>query len=174
MSDTEAFEAFTKIRFSDNGGEPFCPDCGCVEPYFISTLCKWKCRACHKNFSATFGTIFASRKMAFVDLLAAICIFINCAKGISALQLSRDLDCQYKTAYVLSHKLREAMARGNDAVTLARQRRYDMRFSHARQASQSADSARFLSWCHCYLMPRVFRLERGDAALQPAMIPAIV
>ena len=56
--------------------------------------------------------------MAFVDLLAAICIWSNCAKGISALQLSRDLDCQYKTAFVLAHKLREAMAKGNDAVTL--------------------------------------------------------
>ena len=42
----------------------------------------------------------------------------NCAKGISALQLSRDLDCQYKTAFVLAHKLREAMALGNDDVTL--------------------------------------------------------
>ncbi len=38
--------------------------------------------------------------MAFTDLLAAICIFVNGAKGISALQLSRDLDCQYKTAFV--------------------------------------------------------------------------
>jgi hypothetical protein len=57
--------------------------------------------------------------MAFVDLLAAICIFVNAAKGISALQLSRDLDCQYKTAFVLAHKLREAMAKGNDDVTLS-------------------------------------------------------
>ena len=48
--------------------------------------------------------------MEFVDLLAAICIFVNSAKGISALQLSRDLDCQYKTAFVLAHKIREAMA----------------------------------------------------------------
>jgi hypothetical protein len=71
---------------------------------------KFKCKACHHQFSVTSGTIFASRKMAFVDLLAAICIFVNGAKGISALQLSRDLDCQYKTALVLSHKLREAMA----------------------------------------------------------------
>lgn len=35
---------------------------------------------------------------------------MNGAKGISALQMSRDLDVQYKTAYVLAHKLREAMA----------------------------------------------------------------
>ena len=34
---------------------------------------------------------------------------MNGAKGVSALQLSRDLDCQYKTAFVLAHKLRAAM-----------------------------------------------------------------
>jgi hypothetical protein len=47
--------------------------------------------------------------MAHRDLLAAIAIFVNGAKGISALQLSQDLDCQYKTAFVLAQKLREAM-----------------------------------------------------------------
>lgn len=119
MSDDEAFQAFAEIRFAENGGEAFCPDCGCADPYSIATRRKWKCRACGKQFSATSGTIFASRKMAFVDLLAAICIFVNAAKGISALQLSRDLDCQYKTAFVLAHKLREAMAKGNDDVTLS-------------------------------------------------------
>ena len=64
---------------------------------------------CHQ-FSVTSGTIFASRKMAYTDLVAAICITVNAAKGLSMLQLSRDLDCQYKTAFVLSHKLREALA----------------------------------------------------------------
>ncbi len=58
----------------------------------------------------TSGTIFASRKMDFVDLLAAIFIIVNASKGLSMVQLSRDLDCQYKTAFVLAHKLREAMA----------------------------------------------------------------
>jgi hypothetical protein len=37
-------------------------------------------------------------------------IFVNGAKGVAALQLSRDLDSQYKIAFVLAHKLREAMA----------------------------------------------------------------
>ena len=118
LTDEAAHAAFVAIRFSENAGAPFCPDCGCTDPYAIPTRRKWKCRACGKQFSATSGTIFASRKMAFVDLLAAICIFVNCAKGISALQLSRDLDCQYKTAFVLAHKLREAMAKGNDDVHL--------------------------------------------------------
>jgi len=69
-----------------------------------------KCKACHHQFSVTSGTIFASRKIDFVDLLAASCIIVIAPKGVSMVQLSRDLDCQYKTAFVLAHKLREAMA----------------------------------------------------------------
>ena len=78
--------------------------------YEITTRRRFKCAACGKQYSVTSGTILASRKMSFVDLLAAICIIANAAKGISALQLSRDLDCQHKTAFVLAHKIREAMA----------------------------------------------------------------
>ena len=118
MSDDQAFEAFKAIRFSETGGDAFCPACGCLEPYWLSTRRKWKCRACHKQFSVTSGTIFASRKLALVDILAAIALFVNAAKGISALQLSRDLGVQHKTAFVLAHKLREAMASGNEAVML--------------------------------------------------------
>ena len=48
-------------------------------------------------------------RTAIRTLLAAIAIFVNAAKGLSALQLGRDLDVQYKTAFVLAHKLREAL-----------------------------------------------------------------
>jgi transposase-like protein len=105
-----AYETFKRIRWAENEGHAICPKCGCVESYAISTRRKFKCAGCLHQFSVTSGTIFASRKMAFVDLLAAICIFVNAVKGLSALQLSRDLDVQYKTAFVLSHKLREALA----------------------------------------------------------------
>jgi transposase-like protein len=111
-----AYETFKAMRWTD--GEPVCPKCGSVEAYEISTRRKFKCKGCAHQFSVTSGTIFASRKMAFVDLLAAICIFVNAVKGLSALQLCRDLDVQYKTAFVLSHKLREALAREVDGVTL--------------------------------------------------------
>jgi hypothetical protein len=70
----------------------------------------FKCKGCGAQFSVTSGTIFADRKMPVRDILLAIAIFCNGAKGHSALQLSRDLDCQYKSAFVLAHKLREAMA----------------------------------------------------------------
>jgi transposase-like protein len=104
-----AYQTFCEMRWPETNGEAVCPRCGHDETYSIKTRRKFKCKACHHQFSVTSGTIFASRKMDFVDLLAAICIIVNASKGVSMIQLSRDLDCQYKTAFVLAHKLREAM-----------------------------------------------------------------
>ena len=56
------------------------------------------------------GTLFASHKLPLRCYLAAIAIFCNEVKGKSALALSRDLSVSYKCAFVLLHKLREAMA----------------------------------------------------------------
>jgi transposase-like protein len=118
MGEDKAYDTFKAMRWAENDGDAVCPRCGCVEVYDITTRRRFKCVACHHQFSVTSGTIFANRKMSFTDLLAAIVIFVNGAKGIAALQLSRDLDCQYKTAFVLTHKLREAMALENAGVKL--------------------------------------------------------
>ena len=119
LSDDQAFEAFKAIRWAGNGGEPFCPRCGCVAVYTYKTRRIFRCQGCTAQFSVTTGTVFASRKLPLRDILAAIAIFVNGAKGVSALQLSRDLDCQYRTAYVLAHKLREAMASQMQGRTLS-------------------------------------------------------
>jgi transposase-like protein len=110
MSDEEAWNAFKAIRWSDTQGEPVCPRCGCLDFYAYKTRKVFRCQGCSHQFTVTSGTIFASRKMPIRDYLLAIAIFVNGAKGHSALQLSRDLNCQWKSAYVLSMKLREAIA----------------------------------------------------------------
>ena len=104
----KAYDLFRTLRWTD--GIAVCPRCDHDQAYEIATRRKFKCKACHHQFSVTSGTIFASRKLSFTDMLAAVVIVANAAKGISAMQLSRDLDCQHKTAFVLAHKLREAMA----------------------------------------------------------------
>jgi hypothetical protein len=109
MTDEEAHAKFVEIRSVENHGTPFCPKCGCIRIYAIPSRRTWECSACRKQFSVTSQTIFASRKLPIRTYLMAIAIFANSVKGHPALQLSRDLDCQYKTAFVLSHKLREAM-----------------------------------------------------------------
>jgi transposase-like protein len=110
MSEEEARDAFKQIRWASTEGEPVCPHCGCLGVYAYKSRPVFKCKACDHQFSVTSGTIFASRKLPISTYLLAIAIFVNGAKGHSALQLSRDLDCQYKTAYVMAHKIREAMA----------------------------------------------------------------
>jgi transposase-like protein len=110
MSEEEAHAAFCEIRWSENGGKPFCAHCGGTEIYTYAARRIFKCKACRKQFSVTSGTLFHSRKMPITQYLAAIAIFVNAVKGVSALQLGRDLDVAYMTSFVLSHKLREAMA----------------------------------------------------------------
>jgi transposase-like protein len=110
MSEEEARQAFQNLRWTATAGEPVCPRCGCLGVYRYQSRALFKCKGCEHQFSVTAGTIFASRKLPVQTILLAIAIFVNGAKGHSALQLSRDLDVQYKTAYVLSHKIREALA----------------------------------------------------------------
>src|SRR5689334_14105292 len=93
MSEKEAFETFKAIRWVDHGGQPVCPHCACMAVYSYKARRIFKCKGCNKQFSVTSGTCFASRKMEIRNILAAIAIFVNGAKGHSALQLSRDLDC---------------------------------------------------------------------------------
>ena len=113
LSDEEAYDTFKQLRWCDTGGDPVCPRCACLGHYRIETRKLWKCKGCNHQFSVTSGTIFAGRKLPIRDYLLAIAIFVNGAKGHSALQLSRDLDVQYKTAFVMAHKLREAISAEN-------------------------------------------------------------
>jgi transposase-like protein len=113
MSDAEAEATFKAVRWPDTQGEPVCPHCGGLDPYEArrpSGNLRFRCSACAKDFSITSGTLFASHKLPLKSYLAAIAIFCNEVKGKSMLALSRDLGITYKAAFVLAHKLREAMA----------------------------------------------------------------
>jgi transposase-like protein len=139
----KAFDLFCQLRWPETDGAPVCPKCGCAEVYKITTRRKFKCKspACHHQFSPTSGTIFASRKMTYVDLLAAIAIVTNGAKGVSALQLARDLDCNPKTAWVMAHKLREALAAEVNAHKLNGEVEIDGAYfgGHIRPANRADD-----------------------------------
>jgi transposase-like protein len=113
MKDAEAEMMFRSIRWHETEGAPVCPHCGGTDAYDCRRLKgapRFRCRACGKDFSITSGTLFASHKLPLRCYLAAIAIFCNEVKGKSALALSRDLNVSYKCAFVLLHKLREAMA----------------------------------------------------------------
>jgi transposase-like protein len=113
MKDDQAEMTFRRIRWHETDGQPVCPHCGGTDAYDCRRLKgapRFRCRGCVKDFSITSGTLFASHKLPLRCYLAAIAIFCNEVKGKSALALSRDLNVSYKCAFVLLHKLREAMA----------------------------------------------------------------
>lgn len=113
MTELEAEAVFRRLRWAETDGAPVCPGCGCPIVYECrrpSGALRFRCKACRADFSITSGTLFAHHKMPLRNYLAATAIFINEVKGKSAVALSRDLATAYKTAFVLAHKLREAMA----------------------------------------------------------------
>jgi len=119
VGEDKAYRTFCELRWPETDSEAICTKCGCTQSYSITSRRKFKRVACLHQFLVTSGTIFASRKLTFTDLLAAIVIVVNGAKGITSLQQSRDLCCQYKTALVLAHKLREAIAREDVGAKLS-------------------------------------------------------
>lgn len=113
MTDAEAEAVFCKVRWPETAGAPVCPHCSGLDAYDCrrpNGAPRYRCKACVKDFSITSGTLFASHKLPLRGYLAAIAIFCNEVKGKSALAISRDLGLSYKSAFVLLHKLREAMA----------------------------------------------------------------
>lgn len=113
MSDTDAETTFRNLRWEETDGDAVCPKCGGLDAYEYrreTGALAFECKACKAHFSLTSGTLFASHKLPLRMYLAAIAIFCNEVKGKSMLAMSRDLGLSYKSAFVLCHKMREAMA----------------------------------------------------------------
>ncbi|MCX2960148.1 IS1595 family transposase [Rodentibacter caecimuris] len=121
LSDTEAFRLLKGYRWGnpDSLNDVCCPHCHTRHhAYFLPSRQRWLCKYCQRYFYLTTNTVFAFHKLPLVDLLAAIALFINSVKGISAITLSRHLNINYKTAFVLCHKLREALFKTRDFTPL--------------------------------------------------------
>lgn len=69
----------------------------------------YKCAACRGQFTVRMGTIFEESHLPLHKWLQAIHLMCSSKKGISAHQLHRVLECTYKTAWFLAHRIREAM-----------------------------------------------------------------
>src|SRR5208282_4870230 len=95
---------------------PYCPHCGNADPKRIHKLQGkstregvYKCRECEKPFSVTVGTVFESSHVPLYKWVYAAHLLTASKKGISSHQLMRMLDVSYKTAWFMSHRIREGM-----------------------------------------------------------------
>ena len=111
----DAAFAFVERHVWPNG--PTCPHCGGVER--ISKMQGGatrkglhKCYQCRKQFTVRQGTIFESSHVPLHIWLQAIFFVAGSKKGVSSNQLHRTLGVTLKTAWFMSHRIREAMRSG--------------------------------------------------------------
>jgi transposase-like protein len=114
--DNAAREHLETIRWP-NG--PVCPHCGSVEQGHYALQGKahrpglWKCKDCRQQFSVTIGTVFERSKIPLSKWLTAVFLMVSSKKGFSSHQLHRTLGITYKTAWFMTHRIREAMREGS-------------------------------------------------------------
>ncbi len=108
----EAAYAYVEARIWPEG--PVCPHCGGVERISkmqgkSTRVGAYKCYQCRKPFTVKIGTIFEDSKVAMHIWLQAMYLIAGSKKGISSNQLHRTLGVTLKTAWFMSHRIREAM-----------------------------------------------------------------
>lgn len=90
-------------------GTPACPFCGALNPYRTNRGFKCREKECHKKFSVTVGTIYENSKVPLRKWFAAIYLCTSSKKGISSLQLSRQIGITQKAAWFVLHRIREML-----------------------------------------------------------------
>ncbi len=86
-----------------------CPECDSDSISRIKTRSQYDCNSCRHRFSVTSGTIMHDTHLSMRKWFLAIYLIIEGKKGISARQLGRTIGVAYKTAWFLSHRIREAL-----------------------------------------------------------------
>ena len=122
FQDEEAAFAYLEGTLWPEG--PTCPHCGTIGTATKlahkgsgkrpARLGLWKCneKECRKQFTVKVGTVFEHGRIPLHKMLQAVYLLCCSKKGISSHQLHRILQIQYKSAWFLSHRIREAMRDG--------------------------------------------------------------
>jgi transposase-like protein len=114
LSEDKARETLERILWPDG---PVCAHCGALENLTrlqgkAHRTGVFQCNNCHDQFSVTVGTIFEDSHIPLRKWLMAFALLCSAKKGISALQLQRELELgSYRTAWHLCHRIRHAMSK---------------------------------------------------------------
>lgn len=107
----KAREYLERLRWPDG---PVCPHCGSIGGWPIKGGRKglYRCKAyqCRKQFTVTVGTVFERSRVPLNKWLMAVHLMCASKKGVSSHQIHRMLGVTYKTAWFMTHRIREAMA----------------------------------------------------------------
>jgi transposase-like protein len=93
-----------------------CPHCGLTEHITFRKNGYYRCNQCHEDFTVRTGTIFERSHIPLHKWLYAMYLLVTARKGISSLQLSKEIGITQKSAWFVLHRLREAC--GDDLTVL--------------------------------------------------------
>ena len=110
-----AYDLVESVLWPDG---PVCPHCGSVERISkmqgkSTRIGAYKCYACRKKLTVKIGTIFEDSHIPMRFWLQAIFLLASSKKGISSNQLHRTFGISLRSAWFMSHRLREAMRTGS-------------------------------------------------------------
>jgi len=107
IPDKEAARVYLESRLWPNG--PVCPICKSGERVVkIKLVGFYRCHACREVFSVRTGTVMERSHIPLNKWVYAMYLLVTARKGISSLQLAKEIGVTQKTAWFLLHRLREA------------------------------------------------------------------
>jgi transposase-like protein len=107
-------DAFTKMRFRD--GE-YCPHCGHSKIHLFSNGKRYRCAKCKKDFTIKTNSVFGESKLPLRKWFIAIYLLSTMGKGISSVQLAKQVGVPQNTAWFMGHRIRSTKTQGGKMLS---------------------------------------------------------
>ncbi|GLQ22017.1 IS1595 family transposase [Algimonas porphyrae] len=150
MSDLSLFQFFerfpneeaSRLYFENQrwAGKPTCGHCGSEDV----SECKnhkpmpYRCKSCRKHFSVRTGTVLAESRLPLQKWLMAMYMMTTARKGISSVQMAKELGVTQKTAWFLAQRIRETWMANGDQGPMNDDVQVDETFMGGKEKSKHA------------------------------------
>lgn len=152
-------------------GSPVCPYCSHTKVYNIENGKRFKCanQTCYKKFSVTVGTVFEASNISLTTWFPAMYIIASHKKGISSVQLAKDLGITQKTAWFMLHRIRESL-KENHPILLVKEVQVDEAYIGGREENKHKDKkGKDLQEMNASKTPVVGMIETGGQVVTRVM-----